>query len=600
MCNKYYINNSNKLYKILQILRGEQMNIKSEKGITGIDVTIAIIIVMLFISLITSLYINIYNSSITTKRRTAANTYINTIFNEIKKADFSIMTTKQEVIDSGKDELIDHLKSVVKGNNITFYRTGDTPEDKPYKVEVDVSKYNETEGNEWKEDLVRTVSIKIHYRIGKVEKEESSKIVKSITIPIRDSLGIKPDIKEGMIPVKYVVTDNDINKNEGYWQATTVGDHEWFDYSKKQWANVTFSDGLEMDENGKITKMGSMFVYIPRYAYRISSLKHSYSALQGGNIEIKFIDTKNNPFQGESIYVHTPEDGSTVADTAYILNPAFDIGETKLSGLWVAKFEATNPNCETSPSTGMVDYSTLMTSGLNKVQSKPDVTSWRNISLNNAFNVSKKMMEIDYNYYGIEDNSDVESHLMKNTEWGAVVYLAESSYGKSEKVAINKNTDFITGATDNNIKYSSIEGVNASTTGNIYGVYDMAGGAYDMVSGYINNSSTSLISNLVNASAELKNEYPVGLTSNGKPIDTGIDNYNRTNARYGDAIWETSGSGTSNQSWYGNVSSFPFGETNSFVRGGINNSTSSGIYAFEGVTGTASMVKSFRTVITTK
>lgn len=560
------------------------MNIKNEKGITGIDLTIAVIVVMLFVSLITTLYINIYNSSMTTKRKTTANSYINEIFTEIKKADFAKITTKQEAIDTGKDELIEYLNSVITHQNMTFYRTGDIPEDKPYKVELNVEKYNETEGNEWKKDLIRIVTIKVHYRIGKQDEEVSSKIVKSEQGEVKDSLGIRPKIKDGMIPVKYVKTEND-----GYWQVTSTGDSEWFDYSNKQWANVMLSDNMEMDENGKVTKLGSMFVYIPRYAYRITSLKHSYSSSQGGNIDIKFIDVNNNVLQGENIKIYTEADGSSISDTAYVLNPAFDIGETKLEGIWISKFEVSNLNCDTTAISGTLNYSELVTLAKNKIQSKPNVTSWRNISISNAYKVAKNMMNIDYKYYGIENNDNIESHLIKNTEWGAVAYLAESDYGKKGKVEINKSTDFMTGA-----MYSSNSGVNTSTTGNIYGIYDMAGGAYDMVCGYVKNSYQTEISDIVNGEEEYKNEYEV---SRG---DTSLENYNNTNSIYGDAIWETSQGNSSNQAWYGNISIFPYGQTNTLVRGGINTNNYSGIYAFEGVTGVASNNKSFRVSITVK
>ena len=35
----------------------------------------------------------------------------------------------------------------------------------------------------------------------------------------------------------------------------------------------------------------------------------------------------------------------------------------------------------------------------------------------------------------------------------------------------------------NTVKYNEIGGGNASTTGNVYGVYDMAGGAWEYVAG---------------------------------------------------------------------------------------------------------------------
>ncbi len=45
------------------------------------------------------------------------------------------------------------------------------------------------------------------------------------------------------------------------------------------------------------------------------------------------------------------------------------------------------------------------------------------INHNDAFNIAKAMTE-NGNIYGLTENTD--SHLMKNSEWGAVAYLSQS------------------------------------------------------------------------------------------------------------------------------------------------------------------------------
>ena len=102
------------------------------------------------------------------------------------------------------------------------------------------------------------------------------------------------------------------------------------------------------------------------------------------------------------------------------------------------------------------------------------------------------MFETAYNY---KRNND--SHMMKNTEWGAVAYLSHSKYGINTEVRINNNSSFITGyaaidsadeskypgtsGTDASVTlpYNTTTGYKASTTGNITGIYDMSGGAYE-------------------------------------------------------------------------------------------------------------------------
>ena len=87
--------------------------------------------------------------------------------------------------------------------------------------------------------------------------------------------------------------------------------------------------------------------------------------------------------------------------------------------------------------------------------------------------------------------------MMKNTEWGAVAYLSHSKYGINTEVRINNNSSMLTGyaATDSSdqskypgtygtdssatLPYNTSTGYKASTTGNITGIYDMSGGAWE-------------------------------------------------------------------------------------------------------------------------
>ena len=116
---------------------------------------------------------------------------------------------------------------------------------------------------------------------------------------------------------------------------------------------------------------------------------------------------------------------------------------------------------------------------------KPNQTSLRNLNV-------KTMFETAYNY-----KRDNDSHMMKNTEWGAVAYLSHSKYGINTEVRINNNSNYITGyaATDSadeskypgtygtdasaTLPYNTSTGYKASTTGNITGIYDMSGGTWE-------------------------------------------------------------------------------------------------------------------------
>ena len=122
-----------------------------------------------------------------------------------------------------------------------------------------------------------------------------------------------PNLGEGMTAIKWDETKND-------WVETTGSDKDWYDYTSKKWANAKTSDG-------------SMWVWIPRYAYSITSGYHSSSA---GNIEVEFMKgLTNETSTGRKSFNNASGQGN------WNIHPAFNYGQT-VSGLWVAKFEASN------------------------------------------------------------------------------------------------------------------------------------------------------------------------------------------------------------------------------------------------------------------
>ena len=336
-----------------------------------------------------------------------------------------------------------------------------------------------------------------------------------------------PKLGSGMTAIKW---------NGSTWVETTGSDPEWYDYSAKKWANAKTSDG-------------SMWVWIPRYAYSITSGYHSSST---GTIEVEFMKgLTNETSTGRTSFNNASGAGN------WNIHPAFNYGQT-VSGLWVAKFEASSVEGNSNSNSG--DNVTTKT-----LQVKPGVASWRYIYIGTAYTNC-------LNY-----NKTLNSHMMKNDEWGAVAYLSKSKYGKqTEEVTINSNSSYYTGGGSGN---TYVNNGAQSTTGNVYGVYDMSGGAWEYVAGYVNNGNgnlTSYGSSLVNGDAKTKNVYTKASTDNN------TNNYNQNASKYGDAVYETSANGnTSNGSWYGDYSSFPRASGPFFIRGGgCINGSNAGVFAF--------------------
>ena len=478
-----------------------------------------------------------------------------------------------------------------------------------------------------------------------------------------------PVLTAGMIPVYYDGT---------VWRkadATNSAEPKWYNYGAKQWANmVTVKSGVRSSYESagvgteiKEDDVIGYFVWIPRYAYKV-----------GSNImDIVFLKGTTNEFSG----------GIAGTGNDYITHPVFtnnpDNGgwDEELAGIWVAKFEAS------SSATELVDdtpnrYKTVKANGGNKeieiigsgkvsntsttwgktntgseyVTIRPNVTSWRNTSIPNMVSKAQEVAS----RHGI----NADSHMMKNTEWGAVVYLAQSKYGNNfiwnnpyvegeiypttsngdygmynycgtmtgmvgngkddygpyyaEKIkktynddgsititykSINNNGTEGSETTKTYYSYNSSNGVNGSTTGNIYGVYDMAGGAWEYVTAYVDNDSTQvktygtgLVGKYANIYKASSQDDKVSTKDTGGTMSKA--NYNENLDKKGDAMIETSTSGVGSTSWGGDYSCLPFGGYPFVLRGGyFYDSSGAGVFAFYRIHGGGSYYHGFRVVL---
>ena len=359
-----------------------------------------------------------------------------------------------------------------------------------------------------------------------------------------------PNLGEGMTAIKW---DENANSGAGDWVETEGNDPDWYDYSAKKWANAKTVDG-------------SMWVWIPRYAYSIPS--EGYHTSNETEISIEFMKgTSNEGATGQTIveYNDSTTTNYTQFPSGYVIHPAFNYGST-VSGIWVAKFEASQNG--------------------SAIQVKPGVQSWRSITVDSIYT---NCLNYDSTTLG---NANLNSHMMKNDEWGAVAYLSRSKYGTNKEVTINSNSSYYTGGGSGN---TYVNNGAQSTTGNVWGVYDMSGGAWENVAAYVDNGNGNLTSygkSLVNGDSKTKNVYSQTGT------DSNTNNYNTNKGVYGDAVYETSTSGSGTTSWYSDYSDFPNAGIPFFVRGGgYNDGSNAGVFYFGFSNGDGSSYHSFRPVL---
>ena len=340
----------------------------------------------------------------------------------------------------------------------------------------------------------------------------------------------------------------DTTKEAYSYLDTSIAGNE----NKSEWANakVTTQVGNQTVE--------SYFVWIPRYAYKITYYTDANKTTESetptvyGTIDIKFIkETGKETVDGTPCkYV---SENPTAND--YIVHPAFTDEEenggwdTQIPGIWVGKYETAR-----SDTIGATQGSATTL----KVQ--PGVTSLRGIAPSQMYT------------YALSYASDLESHMLKNSEWGAVAYLTESKYGRNgEEVAINENDTFYTGG---GIDNDYVLNTSQSSTGNVYGIYDLAGNAWEYVAAaYSQQSSIDTLNG--------SNKY--GTVYSGTNAKEGY--------KYGDATYETSG-------WHGDDSKFWINNDWPFwVRGGgkdYSDATIVGIFNFSYNGGIVYLYSSFR------
>ena len=333
--------------------------------------------------------------------------------------------------------------------------------------------------------------------------DEMDKIIagNSIQNPeLRQDTPNAPEQIDGMTPIKFTEpTETEM----GSVEETTWDDNSWYNYNQSKWANTKSEDG-------------SMWVWIPRYAYKITYTNPENKS-EGGTIEVRFLEgTSDNYYENGELKTakrQTSPDETVDTTTDFYVHPAFTNEtsinfanggwDSELTGMYVAKFEAgfpegnnTTPSKKSSVSytqdTSYVRAIEAGTSGDSREQLarnwldgiygetetkisypvfQPLTYSMNYINENDAYNISKAMNE-NGNIYGFTTSSS-DTHLMKNSEWGMISYLSYSQYGTNgQDIAINNANLNSGGATRTNTTGKS--GVDS-----VYGITGMTQGLAD-------------------------------------------------------------------------------------------------------------------------
>ena len=374
--------------------------------------------------------------------------------------------------------------------------------------------------------------------------------------------GNDPVLKDNMIPVTI--------ENDGTVIRANLTE-PWYNYESKKWANAVIlnSGDYKVGDTIPESAIRAYFVWIPKYKYQLWNVDATETTELAHSIDIIFDTTNTTDTSTSCATPMTSGSTGNCSNGKYMTHPAFI--SMDVNGFWVGKYELT----------GSIDNLTV----------KPNSNSLKGQSVNDFFNAM-------YNF-----NRNLDSHMMKNTEWGAVAYLSHSKFGIDGEININNNynsngsviktgysakltTQQVTypgeyGDGGNyNVAYNTTVGYLASTTGNISGIYDMAGGAQEYMASYRSGASIpnadAKYFDVYNASSAV-NTYNYRIIGDATGEMGPFINYKDgdTNSRW-------------HNKWYGDYSYFVDSIYPWFGRGGyFDNGVLAGQFYFSRLTGDA-------------
>ena len=380
-----------------------------------------------------------------------------------------------------------------------------------------------------------------------------------------EALPNPPVLYANMVPIKY--------ENNKWVVADTS--QKWYDYYNKQWANaVILNRGTTKSVGQEVTEenVALWYVWIPRYKYTIFN---GQSGASSNEQVIKVSFEKNTNRTGTVTCVDdfsASERSEVCTDSTYgsvtnfkstYTHPAFKFGSTELTGFWFGKFELSG----SSSSVKMV----------------PNVSSYTGANMGTYFNAVKKVETT----YGI---TNADSHVIKNMEWGVVAYLKQSKFGQGA-TEVTINTKVYTGGGTGDAYKSN---VSQSTTGNVYGVYDMNGGYWDNAMGIMLNSSNAFYTGSTGLSSSLDPKYYDKYKYGSSKV--------QARGKLGDATKETMKTyGTTKGGWYSNYADFPYSSYIMITRGGrYSHGANAGEFALDYMTGAGGYNNTSRGSITAK
>lgn len=290
--------------------------IKSEKGLTGIDVITSATIIVITIVVISMIYLNTTIESRNITRTAGATRIATNILENIEKLSYDDFLNEFNLE-------IDEMELQTDENYFGYYlnkpsntQVFSTKIPNGYKLYMKCTTNYGTHTDVSEQfDLVRTIEMIIEFNVGDRTEKIDFQTVKTREIigeanpPETDDLLASGILQSEMYyyPVKYL-------DNLEVYVKVSENDSSWYDYSNKKWATVIVSKQVEdeiFDINGKFigtintekddAKYTERFVWIPRFFKKtVDSVDNFYAFSYLGTGNSKIVDIVLDSKKGDN------------------------------------------------------------------------------------------------------------------------------------------------------------------------------------------------------------------------------------------------------------------------------------------------------------
>ena len=270
---------------------------RSQKGITGADVGIAVSIITTAVVVITMIYVNLDINQKTITRTAGATRIATNVLEGIDIADFSALPTAGNVQTFNAGDSAYNTK-IPRGYNVVvkFESSGQT---------IDVL------------DLIMKVTVNVNYKVGKENKQISVSTIRQMNYLPGECNA--PDLSQGVVESnpdlvgKTIVKIRYSHSRGQYIELQDASDPSWYSYSSKEWAQILAFDTKEEADNFFINPTtgaveGKSFEDIKNYLY-------------------VWLPNFNKERNGSNIYFRYGSNGTTGSDTQNAI--VYVVDETK-------------------------------------------------------------------------------------------------------------------------------------------------------------------------------------------------------------------------------------------------------------------------------